>query len=133
MIDLDPALRRWPDGAPAGWGEDQAVSVAEDVAAARSMRVQWEPGDEEWVFVVAADAVAQVSKFFPLALVVGDDLAQVFGARQPQVEVVVVSDLDAEELRGSPDVLRRTVLSRGWSDEFDPERFSALDLFLESV
>ncbi|GIF70576.1 hypothetical protein [Asanoa siamensis] len=133
MIDLDPALRPWVDGAPAAWDVREAVRVAEDIAAVRSVGVDWEPGDEEWVHVVDERILAQISKFFPLALVLGDDLAEVFRSRHAEVTTVVITAADAEELRASPDLLQRTVLSAGWSDEFNPEQFSALDLFLESV
>ncbi|SNT61115.1 hypothetical protein SAMN05421812_1133 [Asanoa hainanensis] len=110
-MNLDSVLRRLVTDGPAGWGERQAVRVAEEVAAARSGHVEWEPGDEEWVHVVDGRIVAQISKRFPLALVVGDDLAGVFRRTLPQV----------------------TLLPHGWSEEFDPEGFSALDLFLETA
>ncbi|GIF64819.1 hypothetical protein Ais01nite_28540 [Asanoa ishikariensis] len=77
--------------------------------------------------------MCQISKRLPLALVVGDDLAGVIRRSHPRVAVVVISDPDVDELRGSTDVLRRTLLPYGWTDEFDPEAFSALDLFLETT
>jgi hypothetical protein len=131
VTDLDPILRQW--GAPDPTWAAAAESVVRAVAAERGLRVEYEPPDEEWLRLIDEDRwYAMVSARYPLAVAtaaIADDLR-----RRPGLAVVEVSDQLADELSASPELLRATLLRYGWDEgEFDPARFNANDLFVESV
>lgn len=127
MIDLDETLRPWTTSPAPAWDAAAALALAQRVAAQHNLPVEYEPSDEEWVQV---GDQALVSVRYPLALALPD----LVGAFGPAVRVVPVSGLDEVELRASADVLKATVLPGPyWSEDFDPDQFSPMDLFLESV
>lgn len=137
MIDLDPALTRWAgehpaDGPLGGWGEDAAHNVAQRLAAKQGLRVSWEPGDEEWIRLVASDVEGMLSTRFPLALVI-PPISVGLSDMAPAVVAVEITGFMTEDLRAAPQLLRATVLPNGWADDFDPAAFCANDLFVESV
>jgi hypothetical protein len=137
MIDLDPALTRWADEHPedghaADWDEGAAHELAQRLAGKRGLRVSWEPGDEEWIRLAAADVQGMLSTRFPLALVT-PPLSSDLHDMAPAVVVVEITGFLTEDLRADPHLLRATVLPAGWAEDFDPEAFCANDLFVESV
>ncbi|MEV4618112.1 hypothetical protein AB0J74_05245 [Asanoa sp. NPDC049573] len=134
MIDLDDTLRAWVTSPPE-WSSAAAVRLAKRVAAGDDLlAVSWEPGDDEWVRLAGDDDVrATVHVRYPLAFA-DHELAARLRAADPAVTVIAIPDYDADDLRGSPDLLRATILPHlPWSDDFDPAHFSAADLFFESV
>ncbi len=138
MIDLDHLLERWVGEEPwqrrrPDWSDNDAQELGQQLARDHGLTVDWERGDEEWIRLSDGDAVqAMVSTLLPLALATGA-LRPTMQRLRPDLVVGEISDFDAEELRATPDVLRSTLLRHGWDDDFDPERFSARDLFVESV
>jgi hypothetical protein len=133
VTNIDEILRPWVSGRPEGWNEDVAEDLAQRLAAGHSLSINWEPGDEEWITLIGDDLRGMIHVRYPLAIAVGAMVELVRGER-PEVKIVKVDDLDAEELSASPEVLRATVLPyTPWSEDFDPEHFSASDLFFESV
>jgi hypothetical protein len=131
VIDLDATLRPWMAGPPASWGEDAAVRVAEEAAQRRSLRTVWEPGDEQWIRLVADGVVGLLGIRYPLAFVTDRHLAD--DLERLHTIAIVVDDIDGEQLRASADVLQATVLPPPWSEDFDPDHFTAMDLFVDSV
>jgi hypothetical protein len=132
LIDLDEVLRPWVAAAAPAWDAKAAQALATRAAAGQGLSVEWEPDDEEWVRLVGDTSQALISVRYPLALCV-PALAGALAA-QPGVRVVEISDAEAPELRASVDVLRATLLpGPHWAEDFDPDRFSAWDLFVESV
>ena len=135
MPDLDALLRPWVDRKPGpeDWSAEQALDVARRVAAERGLSAEWEPPDEEWILFVGADAYhGMVSVRFPIALGTAPVIAAL-GAADRRVAVLRIDDFMAEDLTASPELLRATVLDYDWDRSFDPQAFSANDLFVESV
>jgi hypothetical protein len=138
MVDLDPLLRPWvgKDSAAAasmGWDEDQAAALARRIASASGLDIQWEPGDEEWIlFLRDGRHEGMLSVRYPVAVGV-PSLVAALTSSDSRLSVAEIDDFLSEELRASPELLRATVLDQGWDPDFDTERFSANDLFVESV
>ncbi|GAA4034208.1 hypothetical protein GCM10022247_69130 [Allokutzneria multivorans] len=139
MIDLDPALSQWRDARPweralYGWGEASAYAASTAVAQRWDLLNRWEPGDEEWIMLSDGEAYRSMcSLYFPLFLAVPDVAASISALVADPVVVVPITGFDVEDLRCAPDLLRATLLHRGWNHDFDPEAFCASDLFVESV
>jgi hypothetical protein len=134
MIDLDDVLRPWV-GRPPAWSGAAAERLAQRVAADDdALRISWEPGDDEWIRLEDDDDVrATINVRYPLAFA-DHDLAAALRGLEPAITVVPVPDYDADDLKVSPELLRATILPHlPWSEDFDPARFSAADLFFESV
>lgn len=130
VIDLDDVLRPWRGGpSPAGWDGPAALALAHRLNVDGALTVEWEPGDEEWIYL----GTGMISVRFPIALAV-DSLAARIRDADPSIGVVEISGLHVEELRASADLLRATVLPYPWDEQlFNTEAFSAWDLFVESV
>lgn len=132
MIDIDNALRCASERGPSAWGEDRAVQVASEIAGHVGRSIDYEPPDEEWIRFTGEADIGMLSVRVPLALVT-EGLAHLVHEVATDVFVVKISGFIDENLRGSPELIKATVLPFGWNDDFDTEAFSANDLFVESV
>jgi hypothetical protein len=132
LIDLDEVLRSWQASPPSDWNGAAAERVARAVATPQRLRTDYDPPDEEWIRLLDDGVRALIHTRYPLALALAEQL-EPLRAAEPRLRVVEISDYEAEELRASKDVLQATVLPYASWVDFDPERFSANDLFVESV
>lgn len=133
VIDLDESLERASRTDVAHWGEDRAGELARGLADALALRVDFEPTDEEWARLLGGGAChGMISVRVPIALVTRF-VAPTLAGIAPDVVAVLIDGFMTESLCGSPELLRATVLPDGWDVDFDPEAFSANDLFVESV
>ncbi|MCD2186655.1 hypothetical protein LN037_05735 [Actinomycetospora sp. SF1] len=107
------------------------MAWAESFALDASLRLSWEPGNEEYILLLDEQTtVVMLSIKLPVAFVNADRPASE-SICQPPFRVVVMTSLESAEFRASPELLESTLLRPGEQDEdFDPESFSAWDLFV---
>lgn len=106
----------------------------DQIANVLNGRLDWDGRGEDWATIMIGDqAAAHIYMLAPLILSRVEHEGAIRAAAGPSVSIVGATDMDADELRVDPDALMAAFDFHVPAHDFDPDAFSANDLWFWTI